>query len=172
MASNGNSRTLALAGRVTGTIAVTLALAGCGPSASENTVIPTLESAKSKVMSLEQEIVAMVPNGLVITSTAHDTSSLMRCRGEQKKWTGDAEAQVGADIGRERFLDGVRDAMAGRDGWKAADDTDQNGDRRVDLRHTDGTHLMVSFYGSPTTLRVAGYSACFDFPEYEYGEKY
>jgi organic hydroperoxide reductase OsmC/OhrA len=31
---------------------------------------------------------------------------------------------------------------------------------------------VVSFYDSPETLRVAGYSACFDLPEYEYGEKY
>ncbi|MCP8998473.1 hypothetical protein NFC73_01800 [Pseudarthrobacter sp. RMG13] len=132
----------------------------------------TLESAKSKVMSLEQEIVAMVPASLVISSSASDTSNLMRCKGEQKKWTGDAEVTVDPGIEREQFLDSVRDSMAARDGWKVTDKSDQGGDRRVDILHDDGTHLLVSFYDSPVTLRVAGYSACFDFPEYEYGEKY
>lgn len=155
-----------------GTIALSLTLAACGPAESGKTMTTTLESAKSKVMSLEQEIVAMIPEGRVLSRSANDTSGLMTCRNEQKKWTGDAEAEVDAGIDRDQFLDSVRDSMAGRDGWKVADDTDQDGDRRVDLLHDDGTHLLVSFYDSPVTLRVAGYSACFEFPEYEYGEKY
>jgi hypothetical protein len=46
------------------------------------------------------------------------------------------------------------------------------GDRSIGLLHGDGTHLMVAFEETPESLRVAGYSACFDFPEYEYGEEY
>jgi hypothetical protein len=171
---NGSRRITAPAGRIMATIAFSLALAACGPQAGsgETMTTTTLESAKSKVMSLEQEIVAMVPEDLVISSSANDTSSLMRCQGEQKKWTGDAEVEVGPGIDREQFLDGVRDSMAARDGWKVEDKADQDGGRRVDLLHDDGTHLMVSFHDSPATLRVAGYSACFDLPEYRYGEKY
>jgi hypothetical protein len=55
---------------------------------------------------------------------------------------------------------------------KSKDGTTPHGARRIDLLHSDGTHLLVSFEDGPESLRVAGYSACFDFPEYEYGEKY
>jgi hypothetical protein len=31
---------------------------------------------------------------------------------------------------------------------------------------------FLPFLGGREALRVEGYSSCFDFPEYEYGEKY
>jgi hypothetical protein len=52
------------------------------------------------------------------------------------------------------------------------DGTGPDGARRIDLLHSDGTHLFVFFVNRPEWLRVEGYSACFDFPGYEYGEEY
>lgn len=88
------------------------------------------------------------------------------------KWTGGAEAKLGQVVDREGFLDEVVKLMQAKDGWKVKDGTAPYGARRVDLLHSDGTHLFVFFLDHPESLRMEGYSACFDFPEYEYGEKY
>jgi len=124
-------------------------------------------------MSLEQEILGLLPENAVLSTFAHDTSSLMPCSGgDRRKWTGDAVAEVGAGVDRGAILDEVVELMAARDGWKVEDGATPHGARRIDLLHSDGTHLFVSFEDGPESLRVAGYSACFDFPEYEYGEEY
>jgi hypothetical protein len=145
----------------------------CGqPGNGQNTDV-SLESAKSKVMSLEQEILGRLPENAVLSTFAHDTSSLMPCAdGDRRKWTGDAVAEVGAGMDRGAVLDDVVQLMAARDGWKVEDGTTPHGARRIELLHSDGTHLFVFFVDGPESLRVEGYSACFDFPEYEYGEKY
>jgi hypothetical protein len=145
----------------------------CGqPGTGQNTDV-SLESAKSKVMSLEQEILGLLPENAVLSTFAHDTSSLMPCAGgDRRKWTGEAVAEVGASVDRDAILDEVVELMAARGGWKVEDGTTPHGARRIDLLHSDGTHLFVSFEDGPESLRVAGYSACFDFPEYEYGEEY
>lgn len=123
-------------------------------------------------MSVEQDIIDLLPQDKIISRFAHDTSPLMACSGEQRKWTGDAVAELGTSVQRDAFLDEVVEMMASRDGWTVKDGTAPNGARRIDLLHSDGTHLFVFFLKSPESLRVAGYSACFDFPEYEYGEEY
>ncbi|WP_240720834.1 hypothetical protein [Pseudarthrobacter sp. NamE2] len=132
----------------------------------------TLETAKNKVMSAEQDIIGMLPQDKVIRSFAHDTSPLMACPGEQKKWSGDAEAELAPGVDRDSFLDAVVESMQSRDGWQVDDAKAAGGERRLNLLHSDGTHLLVSFSDAPETLRVAGYSACFEFPGYEYGEEY
>ena len=42
----------------------------------------------------------------------------------------------------------------------------------MELLHEDGTQLLVSFWDGPESLQIDSFSACFEFPEYEYGEKY
>ncbi|MGN7249700.1 hypothetical protein [Arthrobacter sp. SAFR-014] len=124
-------------------------------------------------MSSEQEILGLLPDHAVLSTFAHDTSSLMSCTdGERWKWTGDAVAEVGAGVDRDATLDEVVELMQARDGWTVKDGAAPDGARRIDLLHSDGTHLFVFFVDGPESLRVEGYSACFDFPEYEYGEKY
>ncbi|WP_455834939.1 hypothetical protein [Pseudarthrobacter siccitolerans] len=133
----------------------------------------SLESAKTKVMSSEQEILGLLPGDVVLSTFAHDTSSLMPCTdGDRLKWTGDAVAELGGAVDRDGILDEVLELMEAKDGWTVKDGTAPNGTRRIDLLHNDGTHLFVFFVDGPESLRVEGYSACFDFPEYEYGEEY
>ncbi|WP_258802829.1 hypothetical protein [Pseudarthrobacter sp. NS4] len=131
-----------------------------------------LESAKSSVMSAEQEILALLPADAILSTFAHDTSSLMSCDGDRKKWVGDAVADLMPGVDRDAFLDEVAAAMDSRAGWKVSEDKTLDGDRSLGLLHEDGTHLMVAFQEAPESLRIAGYSGCFDFPEYEYGEEY
>jgi hypothetical protein len=132
----------------------------------------TLETAKSKLLAVQHGIIAMVPADLVVSVFENDTSSLMPCRGEQKKWTGAGQVELRPGLDRTTFLDQVRDSLSGQPGWTATDGKDQDGNRRVDLLHDDGTHLLVSFWDGPESLQIGSFSACFDFPEYEYGEKY
>ena len=132
----------------------------------------TLETAKSKLLAVQHEIIGMVPAGLVVSVFENDTSSLIPCRGDQKKWTGAGQVELRPGLDRTTFLDQVRNSLSGRPGWSATDGKDQDGNRRVDLLHDDGTHLLVSFWDGPESLQIGSFSACFDFPEYEYGEKY
>ncbi|CCQ45396.1 putative uncharacterized protein [Pseudarthrobacter siccitolerans] len=132
----------------------------------------SLESAKSSVMSAEQEIVALLPPDAVLSTFAHDTSSLMSCDGDRKKWVGDAVADLMPGVDRDAFLDKVAAEIGNRSGWKVSEDKTLDGDRSLGLLHEDGTHLMVAFQEAPESLRIAGYSGCFNFPEYEYGEEY
>ena len=155
-----------------GTLAVTLVLASCGQAGKGTDMEITLESAKSSVMSAEREILALLPGEAVRSTFTHDTSSLMSCDGDRKKWVGDAVAELAAGVDRNGFLDKVSETMRGREGWKVSEDKTARGDRSIGLLHEDGTHLMVAFEETPESLRVAGYSACFDFPQYEYGEEY
>ena len=132
----------------------------------------TLETAKSKLLAVQHEIIGMVPAEVVVSVFENDTSSLMPCRGEQKKWAGTGQVELLPGLDRTKFLDEVRDSLSGRPGWSATDGTDNDGNRRVDLLHDDGTHLLVSFWDGPESLQVDSFSACFEFPEYQYGEKY
>ena len=101
----------------------------------------TLETAKSKLLAVQHEIIGMVPADVVVSVFENDTSSLMPCRGEQKKWVGAGQVELLTGLDRTKFLDEVRDSLAGRSGWSATDGTDNDGNRRVDLLHDDGTHL-------------------------------
>lgn len=132
----------------------------------------SLESAKSKLLAAQHEIINMVPGELAISVFENDTSSLMSCRGEQKKWAGTGQVQLRPGLDRDDFLDGVKASFSDRSGWSAKDSKDNDGKRRVDLLHDDGTHLLVSFWDGPESLQIGSFSACFDFPEYEYGEQY
>jgi hypothetical protein len=132
----------------------------------------SLESAKSKLLAAQREIIDMVPGELAISVFENDTSSLMSCRGEQKKWVGTGQVQLRPGLGRDDFLDGVKASFSDRSGWSAKDSKDNEGKRRVELLHEDGTHLLVSFWDGPESLQIGSFSACFDFPEYEYGEEY
>lgn len=132
----------------------------------------SLESAKSKVMSMEQELMALLPGDAVFSTWANDTSNLLSCAGERKKWAGDAEAELLPGVDRDGFMNDAAAVFSGREGWKVTEEQTSKGDRSLDLLHEDGTHLMVSFEEDPEALRIAGFSACFDFPEYEYGEEY
>jgi hypothetical protein len=148
-------------------------VASCGQPGNGKNMDISLESAKTKVMSSEQEILGLLPGGAVLSTFAHDTSRLMPCTdGDRRKWTGDAVAEVGAGVDRDAILDEVVELLEAKDGWTVKDGTAPDGARRIDLLHSDGTHLFVFFVGGPESLRVEGYSACFDFPEYEYGEEY
>jgi hypothetical protein len=132
----------------------------------------SLESAKSKLLAAQREIIDMVPGELAISVFENDTSSLMSCRGEQKKWVGTGQVQLRPGLGRDDFLDGVKASFSDRSGWSAKESKDNEGKRRVELLHEDGTHLLVSFWDGPESLQIGSFSACFDFPEYEYGEEY
>ncbi|MBD1542427.1 hypothetical protein G9E11_09240 [Arthrobacter sp. IA7] len=66
----------------------------------------------------------------------------------------------------------ARTGHSGQGGWNASDSTDKDGARVVELLHDDGTHLIVGIWDGPESLQIDSFSACFDFPEYEYGEKY
>ena len=132
----------------------------------------TLETAKSKLLAVQHEIIAMVPADMAVSVFENDTSSLMPCRGEQKKWAGTGQVELLPGLDRTKFLDGLRDSVSARPGWSATDGKDNDGNRRVELLHEDGTQLLVSFWDGPESLQIDSFSACFEFPEYEYGEKY
>lgn len=100
--------------------------------------------SKSKVMSTEQEIVALLPEDAVVSTWANDTSSLLRCEGERKKWAGDAVAELKPGVDRGGFLDEVAASMTGRAGWKVSHDKTSDRERSLDLLHEDGTHVLVS----------------------------
>lgn len=132
----------------------------------------TLEEAKTKVLDLQHQIVGRVPQDLVISVFESDASSLMSCGGDRKKWTGTGQVELQPGLDRNKFLDEVRDSVSGQDGWNASDSTDKDGARIVNLLHDDGTHLIVGIWDGPESLQIDSFSACFDFPEYEYGKKY
>ena len=157
-------------------IGLCLGLSACGAGSAaqgRQTLKPlTLETAKSKLLAVQHEIIGMVPAKATVSVFENDTSSLMPCWGEQKKWVGSGNVELRPGLDRTKFLDGVRDSLNGRPGWSATDGKDNDGNRRVELRHDDGTQLLVSFWEGPESLRIGSFSACFEFPEYEYGEKY
>ena len=172
MRRKGAVRVQVLVWRVACLSALTALVASCGSTGSRTDMSISLESAKSRVISMEQEIASRVPEEYVVSRSAQDTSSLMSCGGDRKQWTGATEVQLNPGLDRDLFLDDLARSLSGRDGWDVNEDRDTNGERRLDVVNQDGTELLISFYSAPETLRVAGFSACFDFPEYQYGEKY
>lgn len=114
----------------------------------------------------------MVPADLAVSVFENDTSSLMPCDGDAKKWAGTGQIELHPGLDRPSFLDEVRKIVSEEPGWTAKDRTDGQGERIVDFLHEDGTHLIVGFWDDPESLQVDSFSACFDFPGYEYGEKY
>lgn len=132
----------------------------------------TLETAKSKLLAVQHEIIGMVPAEAAVSVFENDTSSLMPCSGAQKKWAGTGQVELRPGLDRAKFLDKVRDSVSVRSGWSATEGKDNDGNRRLELRHEDGTQLLVSFWDGPESLQIDSFSACFEFPEYQYGEKY
>lgn len=155
-------------------LSAVLSLAAC--SSTETTDQPadvTLEEAKTKLLTLQHEIIGMVPQDLVISLFESDSSSLLSCNAEnQKKWTGTGQVELQPGLDRDEFLNDVRDIISGRSGWTAKDAQDGEGARTVEILHDDGTHLIIGVWDGPESLQIDGFSACFDFPEYQYGEKY
>lgn len=160
--------------RALAVISLAVGLASCGPT-GESKQMPgeiTLEAAKSKLLALQHKIIEMVPADLVISVFENETSSLMPCTGDQKKWTGTGQVELGPGLDRTTFLDDVRDMVSNEPGWTANDGADGDGARHVDIRHDDGTHLVVGIWDGPESLQIDSFSACFDFPEYQYGKEY
>lgn len=163
--------------RAAALLCAALSLAACSSTdttdTTDRTTDVTLEEAKAKLLALQHEIIGMVPQDLVVSLFESDTSSLLSCDGEnQKKWTGTGQVELQPGLDRDKFLDDVRDTVSGQSGWTAKDAQDGDGARTVEILHDDGTHLIVGIWDGPESLQIDGFSACFDFPEYQYGEKY
>jgi hypothetical protein len=75
---NGRPRS-ASAWRLAGAAALLAMVASCGQPGNGKNVDISLESAKTKVMSSEQEILGLLPGDAVLSTFAHDTSRLMPC---------------------------------------------------------------------------------------------
>lgn len=154
-------------------ITLALGLSSCGSlGAVRQMQDVTLQEAKTKVLTLQHQIVEKVPKDLVVSVFESDSSSLLSCGGDRKKWAGTGQVELKPGLDRDEYLDEVRDSMSGREGWKVRDGADKDGERVVELRHTDGTHVIVGIWDGPESVQISSFSACFDFPEYEYGEKY
>jgi hypothetical protein len=150
-----------------------MGLSSCGSvGAGKQMQDMTLQEAKTKVLNLQHRIVEQVPKDLVVSVFESDSSSLLPCGGDRKKWAGTGQVELKPGLDRNEYLDEVRDSMSGMEGWKVRDSTDKDGERVVELRHADGTHVIVGIWDGPESVHVSSFSACFDFPEYEYGEEY
>jgi hypothetical protein len=159
--------------RAAAAVTLALGLSSCGAAGASNQMPNiTLQEAKTKVLTLQHQIVEQVPKDLVISVFESDSSGLLSCGGDRKKWRGTGQVDLQPGLDREKFLDEVRDNVSGQAGWNASDSTDKDGARIVDLLHDDGTHLIVGIWDGPESLQIDSFSACFDFPDYEYGEEY
>ncbi|MHA7220994.1 hypothetical protein ACX80S_01465 [Arthrobacter sp. RHLT1-20] len=159
--------------RAAAVMGLAVGLASCGSTGAGNQMSNiTLEAAKGKLLDLQHQIIERVPKDLVITVVENDRSTLMQCPGDQKKWTGTGQVELRPGLDRTKFLNDVRDMVAGQPDWKIGGGTDKDGAPTVDLLHNDGTHLIVGIWDGPESLQIDGFSACFDFPEYQYGEEY
>ncbi|MFJ3956644.1 hypothetical protein [Arthrobacter sp. NPDC090010] len=133
---------------------------------------PTLDEAKNNVLSLERTILDFVPSESRGNRFLNEKSKLMSCQGDQKLWSGAGEVTLLEGADKAGMLAKVKAEFAAKDGWTMADKTDSDGQSAVDLLHRDGIHLIVGFFSGPDRLRVDAFSACFDFPDYKYGEEY
>ena len=159
--------------RAAAAVSLAVSLASCGvEEANKEMSNMTLEEAKTKLLTLQHQIIEMVPEELVVSVFENDSSGLLNCRGDKKKWTGTGQVELQPGLDRDKFLDQVRDRTKDIQGWTVKDDSDSDGARTVDILHDDGTHLIVGIWDGPESLQIDSFSACFDFPEYEYGEKY
>lgn len=145
-----------------------LLLTGCAPAAGE----ASLEEAKERVLAKERSLVSMIDEHTVGEPFISETSGLMSCEGDRKKWTGTAQVELAGETDADAVLDSIRDVIRTEEGWQAEDDTNAEGERTVDITHENGAHLMASVWGEPRSLQIDAFSGCFDFPEYEYGEEY
>jgi hypothetical protein len=133
---------------------------------------PTLAEAKEKVLSQEHAILSLVASDIADEPFINETSPLMPCKGQQKLWSGTAQATLTVESDDDDVLDRVRDGVRAASKARVEDRTDTYGDRMVDILHADGTHIMVSIWGNPRALQVDSFSACFDLPDYQYPKEY
>lgn len=158
---------------VSAAFSLALSLSSCGAGEAQNgSSNMTLAEAKTNLLTLQHQIMDMVPEELVVSVFENDSSSLLSCQGDMKKWTGTGQVELQPGLDRDKFLNQVRDRTRGMQGWTVKDDSDSDGARTVDILHDDGTHLIVGIWDGPESVQIDGFSACFDLPEYEYGEKY
>ena len=158
---------------VSAALSLALSLSSCGAEEAHDGMSKmTLEKAKTKLLTLQHQIMDMVPDELVVSVFENDSSSLLSCQGDKKKWTGTGQVALQPGLDRDKFLNQVRDRTRDMQGWTVKDDSDSDGARTVDILHDDGTHLIVGIWDGPESVQIDGFSACFDLPEYEYGEKY
>ena len=132
----------------------------------------TLETAKSKLLAVQHEIIGMVPADVVVSVFENDTSSLMPCRGEQKKWVGTGQVELLPGLDRTKFLDEVRDSLSGRSAGPRRTARTTTVIAGWISSMTTAPICLVSFWDGPESLQIGSFSACFEFPEYQYGEKY
>ena len=137
----------------------------------------TFRQVKPMISSAVDEIQAMYPDASVQTSDSPDelsSCSAPKDNSHDREWKSDdwRWIELSGEVDQTQLLDDVRKHMTA-EGWKPGDNHFTNGVDQLELAHTDGGHIFLSFDGrSSNTLEIHSMSDCFYVPDHRYGSDF
>lgn len=150
-----------------GLLLCALTLAGCAASEPQKADGLTWQQAKQAAQQTENEIVALIPKGLVISSSQRPEGTLLSCADDQHQWSGRTTVTLVPGTEIETIVSKIS-AHYKTDGSLIPEEyTDISGDLTVQLIAPDRreNYLVGSGTKDSDELEVTSFSACFTLPE-------
>jgi len=138
-------------------------------------VASSLEAAKAESLAAQDQIVALVPQELVLKTNRSDKRSLLNCGDGMYSWPGGTTLFLEGEIDRQGVLDQVATKFEAELEWTVSR-YDSAGEPNLELRRDDDLGMIVGFLPPNDSFDgyrfdIDGFSACFPF-EPELGEDY
>ncbi|KAA9106460.1 hypothetical protein [Microbacterium rhizomatis] len=152
-------------------------LSACATTPQEAPVTLTLEDAKADVRAAEDEVIALIPSGVVTETLPRTETSrtLFACDGpDTYYWPGGAQLQIDPSTDSGAVIGAIGDAWSAKDGWKVTwvERGEKDGVYHLDMLRDDGLHLAVMNLEGNTLLDISSFSPCFGLDDYDPNRSY
>ncbi|WEK14903.1 MAG: hypothetical protein P0Y48_06855 [Candidatus Microbacterium phytovorans] len=126
----------------------------------------TLHGAKAIAQEGERDIVALIPDDLIVSVDQRPTGSLMSCTGERNyQWSGGTTVTLVGGTNRRLIIDEVVSAYERMDGWSTRDTSDAAGYAQVTIQRPLSGGYLLSAWNDSADINVYSFSPCFHLPD-------
>ncbi|WP_129587131.1 hypothetical protein [Arthrobacter alpinus] len=152
---------------------VILLAAGCAKTQEPEMADLDLKTAKSTTMANERDMISVIEPEDIVEVDQKDESSLLRCSDGRHLWTGRIHVALVPGADGAGYVQVIKEAWTGKDGWKLTERTTAQGQEVVDILNDDGYNHGIGYSENDNAIRITSFSPCFTMdPPYEYGNKY
>ncbi|WEK14902.1 MAG: hypothetical protein P0Y48_06850 [Candidatus Microbacterium phytovorans] len=147
-------------------LALTLALTACGTGVTVADPDLTLHGAKAIAQEGERDIVALIPDELIISVDQRPTGSLLSCTGQRNyQWAGGTTVTVIPDTDLDAIVDDIAHAYKAKEPWTVTRRTESAGYPKYLISHPHAASYVVSAWTDPDQVNIYSFSPCFHLPD-------
>lgn len=150
-----------------------LLTSGCAPAREAEGPAMTLETAKSRTMANERDMIAIIAAEDLSDVKQNKVSNLLSCSNGEHLWTGQINAILAPGADGPAYVQAIGEAWADKDDWTVTQRTTAMGAEVIDITNPAGYNHGVDYSVKLNTVRIMSFSPCFSMdPPYEYSVEY